>query len=89
MSEGLAEDGVCVTDGHPSYAMASRSLNMHQEGSGATSADVNLPAGVGISTRLTSVTHDHEAMAEPSPPRDLYTLPEPLHALVDAIGIQA
>ncbi len=31
MSEGLAEDGVCVTDGHPSYAMASRSPNMHQE----------------------------------------------------------
>ena len=31
MSEWLAEDGVCVTDGHPSYAMASRSMNMHQE----------------------------------------------------------
>ncbi len=31
MSEGLAEDCVCVTDGHPSYEMASRSLNMHQE----------------------------------------------------------
>ena len=31
MSEGRAEDGVCVTDGHPSYAMASLSLNMHQE----------------------------------------------------------
>ncbi len=32
MSEGLAEDCVCVTDGHPSYEMASRSLNIHQEG---------------------------------------------------------
>ena len=31
MSEGRAEDGVCVTDGHPSYAMASRGLNIHQE----------------------------------------------------------
>ena len=31
MSEGLAEDGVCVTDGHPSYAMASWGLNIHQE----------------------------------------------------------
>ena len=29
--KGLAEDCVCVTDGHPSYEMASRSLNIHQE----------------------------------------------------------
>ena len=27
----VGKDGVCVTDGHPSYAMASRGLNIHQE----------------------------------------------------------
>ena len=85
--EWRAEDCVCITDGHPSYHMASRSLNLHQE-----LVRISRRAFSRESWHLNTVNQRHMTMkgwrAEPSPPRCLYTLLGPLHSLVDENGIQ-
>ena len=71
----------------PATKMASRSLDIHQEVVRVSRRECR--RGSWHLNTVKPASYDHEAMAEPSPPRCLYTLPGPLHALVDEIGIQA
>ena len=83
MSDWLVEGCIGVTDGHPSYQVASQNLNIHQEVVRFSRGEFR--RGSWHLNTVNQASYDHEAI-KPSPPWCLYTLPGPLHALADKIG---
>ena len=87
MSEGGWPKIACVSPmGHPSYEMASRSLNIHQEVVRVSRRELRRG-----SWHLNTVNPRHMTMKRwlnHHHRGGLYTLPGPLHARVDEIGFQ-